>query len=309
MYNIGIDIGGTTIIGGVVDAHGKIITKKSTPALPERENRLIIADIITLCKSLISDAHDINSIGIGSAGIVDPVCGTVINAANLGFLNVPLGDMLKAELGYPMHIDNDANCAALGESLFGAAKGSTNSVTITLGTGIGGGIIVDGSIYSGSFFGAGEVGHHIICMDGEPCNCGLKGCWEAYASASALVRDTIKAVKSNPKSMINTLVNGDLDKITAKTAFDAAATGNETAKVVVERYIYYLCIGLINIVNILQPEVIVIGGGISGQGSALISQIEKRINNVTYLSEIKTKFAIAKLGNDAGVIGAAQLNK
>ena len=310
---IGIDIGGTTIIGGVVDADGKIIIKKSIPTLPERENGLIVADIIALCKSLISDksilTKNIQSIGIGSAGIIDPQRGIVINAANLGFMNVPLGDMLKAELDYPIHIDNDANCAALGESTFGAAKGSKNSVTVTLGTGIGGGIVADGSIYSGSFFGAGEVGHHIICFDGELCNCGLKGCWEVYASANALIRDTIKVAKSNPKSLINTLTDGDINKVVAKTTFDAASLGDETAKAVVERYIDYLCVGLINIVNILQPEVVVIGGGVSGQGNVLIFMIENRMDKLTSLSDIKTKFVIAELGNDAGVIGAAQLGK
>jgi len=313
MHNIGIDIGGTTIIGGVVDANGKVIIKKSIPTLPERENGLIVADIIALCKRLLNDEvivmTDIKSIGIGSAGIIDPQRGVVVGAANLGFNNVPLCDMLRTELDYPIHIDNDANCAALGESSFGAAKGSSNSVTVTLGTGIGGGIVTDGSIYSGSFFGAGEVGHHIICMDGEPCSCGLKGCWEAYASANALIRDTIKAAKSNSKSMINTIVDNDINKIVAKTAFDAASLGDETAKAVVERYISYLCIGLINIVNILQPEVIVIGGGVSGQGNELIAMIESRLSNVTSLGNIKTKLAIAKLGNDAGIIGAAQLGK
>jgi glucokinase len=311
MQNIGIDIGGTTIIGGVVDADGKIILKKSTPTLPKRENGLIIADIIALCKSLISDesisAKDIRSISIGSPGIINPQRGMVINATNLGFINVPLGDMLKAELGYPIHIDNDANCAALGESIFGAAKGSGNSVTVTLGTGIGGGIVTNGSIYAGSFFGAGEVGHHIICMDGEPCCCGMKGCWEAYASASALIRDTEKAAKSNPHSKINHIINADMNKITAKTAFDAAAAGDETAKAVVEQYIDYLCIGLINIINILQPDTIVIGGGVSGEGSELISMIENRMDKFTPLGDIKTKIALAKLGNDAGIIGAAQM--
>jgi len=313
MYNIGIDIGGTTIIGGIVDQRGKIIMKKSTPTLPKRENGLIIADIIALCKSLVSDksisATDIGTIGIGSPGTINPKSGTVINAANLGFINVPLGDMLKAELAHPIHIDNDANCAALGESLFGAAKGSANSVTVTLGTGIGGGIVTDGSIYSGSFFGAGEVGHHIICADGEPCGCGMKGCWEAYASASALIRDTEKVAGNNPHSLINHITNADMRKITAKTAFDAASMGDNAAKVVVERYIDYLCIGLTNIVNILQPEIIVIGGGISGQGNELIDMVENRMNKYMSLSDIKTKFVLAELGNDAGIIGAAQLGR
>jgi len=308
MYKIGIDIGGTNIVGAVVDMNGEIVVKKTIPTLSERENELIVADIIALCKSLLDySPSDIKSIGIGSPGIVDPEKGTVVNAANLGFDNVPLLKMLNAELDYPLYIGNDANCAALGESVFGAAKGSRYSVTVTLGTGVGGGIIIDGSIYSGAFFGAGEVGHHIICIGGELCGCGMKGCWEAYASANALIRDTIKAAKDNPLSQINWLTNNNLEKITAKTAFDAASVGDETAVAIVERYIDYLCAGLINIVNILEPQVVVIGGGVSGQGDGLIEAIEARMDKFAPLSERNVKFVVAKLGNDAGVIGAAQL--
>jgi len=311
MYNIGIDIGGTNIAGGIVDADGKIIIKKVLPTLPIRGSKLVIKDIINLCKSLAEgssiSACGIKSIGIGSPGIVNPQSGKVVYAANLNFMNVALSDMLREELTYPVLIDNDANCAALGESAFGAAQGCEHSVTITLGTGIGGGIIANGSIYSGSFFGAGEIGHHIICINGADCSCGAKGCWEAYASASALIRGTVNAAKSSPSSLINKLVNGNLEKIDAKTAFDASLKGDEVAKGVVENYIDYLCIGLINVANILQPEVIVIGGGISGQGSALISQIESRAERFAAFGGMKTKIAIAELGNDAGIIGAAQL--
>ena len=311
MYKIGIDIGGTNIVGGIVDVNGKIIAKKIIPTLPERENGLIIADIIELCKILANDSvvssNSIESIGIGSPGIINPEVGIVVNATNLGFNNVPLLAMLRAELDYPFYIGNDANCAALGESVFGAAKGSRCSVTITLGTGIGGGIIIDGNIYSGAFFGAGEVGHHIICTGGEQCACGMKGCWETYASANALIRDTIVAAKENPTSQIHQLISGNLGKITAKTAFDAALFGDAAAKAVVERYINYLCAGLINIVNIIEPEIVVIGGGVSGQGDTLIAAIEAQMNKFAPLGDRKVRFAVAKLGNDAGIIGAAQL--
>jgi len=308
MYKIGIDIGGTNIVGAVVDMNGEIVVKKTIPTLSERDNGLIIADIIALCKSLVGDSpSDIKSIGIGSPGIVNPEKGTVVNAANLGFDDVPLLKMINVELDYPLHIGNDANCAALGESVFGAAKGSRHSVTVTLGTGVGGGVIIDGSIYSGAFFGAGEVGHHIICIGGELCGCGMKGCWEAYASANALIRDTIKAAKDNPLSHINQLIDNDLEGVCAKTAFDAALAGDDVAIAVVERYIDYLCAGLINIINILEPQVVVIGGGVSGQGDGLIEAIEARMDKFALLGERNVKFVVAKLGNDAGVIGAAQL--
>ena len=312
MYNIGIDVGGTNISGGIVDAGGKIIFKKAIPALPSRTSEIIVADIIALCKNLIEEsaipACDIQSVGVGSPGMINPQSGTVVYAANINFVNVALADIMGAQLNCPVYIDNDANCAALGEGSFGAAKGSDNSVTITLGTGVGGGIIIGGSIYSGSFFGAGEIGHHVICMNGELCSCGAKGCWEAYASASALIRDTAIAARNNPESIINRLVNSNMDEITAKTAFDAASAGDNIAKAVVANYIDYLSIGLVNVINFLQPEVIVIGGGVSGQGSALISEIESRIGGFAASSGVKTRFVIAELGNDAGIIGAAQLD-
>jgi len=206
-----------------------------------------------------------------------------------------------------VYVANDANCAAFAEAMFGAARGSKHSVTITLGTGIGGGIIIDGSIYSGSFFGAGEVGHHIIQVNGELCGCDQKGCWEAYASASALIRDTIEGAKNNSNSIINKLVADNLDAITAKTAFDAALMKDETAIGIIENYLDYLCVGLSNIVNIIQPEIIVLGGGISGQGDGLIAAIEDRVKTQVLGGSMKTRFAVAQLGNDAGIIGASML--
>jgi len=312
MYNIGIDLGGTNIAGGIVSATGEIVLKKSVPTNASRGAEAIANDISELCKVLVSESAinpaDIKSVGIGSPGVIDPKSGTVFFAANLNFRNVALAELVNKGLEYPVYVENDANCAALGENAFGAAQGSKHSVTVTLGTGVGGGIVIDGTAYSGPFFGAGEVGHHIIVMDGEACTCGAKGCWEAYTSATALIRKTVNAAKSDPSSMINSLVNGKLEEVNAKTAFDAAAAGDGSAKAVVEKYIDYLCIGIVNIVNILQPEAIVIGGGVSGQGSALISMIENRMEALSFGGILKTRIVIAKLGNDAGIIGAAQLS-
>jgi len=311
MYKIGVDLGGTNIAAGIVDEQGNIVLKKSVPTLSNRGVDMVVADMITLCKSLIAEkslaASDIKSIGIGCPGVVDPPNGTIIYATNIGFKNINIAKMISSELNVPVHIENDANAAALGESAFGAAKGSEHSVTITLGTGIGGGLIIGGAIYSGPFFGAGEFGHHIIRMDGEVCGCGNKGCWEAYASATALIRETVKGAKNNPESLINRYVNSNLELVNAKTAFDAALEGDATAKEVVDNYMEHLCVGLANIVNLLQPEIIVIGGGISGQGNTLISSIENRIKKLVLGGNLKTRFVIAKLGNDAGIIGAAML--
>ena len=313
MYNIGIDLGGTNIAGGIVDNTGKLVYKKSVPTLHERGAEAVIKDIIALCKSMAEESSvelsQIKSLGIGCPGTVNPPEGILVYATNLNFKNIHIGDMVGKELNLPVYIENDANCAALGESLFGAAKGSKNSVTVTLGTGVGGGIIIDGSIYSGSFFGAGELGHHIIRMGGELCGCGSRGCWEAYASATGLIRETVKGAEDNPESIINRYVNGNLDEITAKTAFDAAAEGDNTAKEIVNNYIEHLCVGFSNIVNLLQPEIIVIGGGISGQGDDLITAIENRVSETVLGGNLKTRYLTAKLGNDAGIIGAAMLGQ
>jgi len=312
MYNIGIDLGGTNIAGGIVDSTGKLVHKKSVPTLHARGAEAVIEDIITLCKDLAHESsiglNQVKSVGIGCPGIVNPPEGILIYATNLNFNDVHIGEMVGNELNLPVYIENDANCAALGESIFGAAKGSKHSVAITLGTGVGGGIIIDGSIYSGSFFGAGELGHHVINIGGELCGCGGRGCWEAYVSATGLIRDTVKEAQNNPESLINKHVNGNLGGINAKTAFDAAAEGDAAAKKIVDNYLDYLCVGLTNIVNLLQPEIIVIGGGISGQGDALINAIESRVSNTVLGGNLRTRFVIAKLGNDAGIIGAAMLS-
>ncbi|MCL2592871.1 MAG: ROK family protein [Defluviitaleaceae bacterium] len=304
--NIGIDLGGTNIVGGIVSADGKIVLKKSVPTLPSRNTEDIIADIIGLCKDL-SNQGPIKSIGIGCPGTVNPLTKTIVNAANIGFFNIPIGKIIEKKLSIPVLVENDANCAALGEAIWGAAKDNNYSVTITLGTGIGGGIIIGGSIYSGAFFGAGEVGHHVIHINGELCACGQRGCFEAYASASALIRDTRDGAINNPQSTINEIVNGNLNAITAKTAFDAVLLKDQTAMAITENYFDYLCVGLSNITNILQPDTVVLGGGISGQGENLLSAVKSRIKDKVLTGNTKTRFVIAQLGNDAGIIGASML--
>ena len=311
MYSIGIDLGGTGIAAGLIDETGALLLKKSVPTLSGRGAGPVIADIVSLCKSLTDgqslSSCDINSVGIGCPGTVDPTTGRILYATNLGFTDVPIGPLVAKELDLPVYIENDANCAALGESRFGAGRGSKYSVTITLGTGIGGGLIIGGAIYSGPFFGAGEFGHHIIKMGGEVCGCGAKGCWEAYASATALIRETVKGAKNNPNSLINRIAGGNFSKINAKTPFDAALEGDAVAKEIVDDYLTHLSVGFSNIVNLLQPEIIVIGGGISGQGDSLILAVERRVKNLVLGGNLKTRFLIAGLGNDAGIIGAAIL--
>jgi glucokinase len=226
MYYIGIDLGGTNIAAGLVDKTGTIMHKDSVPTMREREYPEIIKDMAMLCKKIIKDAgidiKDVKSIGIGAPGTPDNKNGILVYANNLKFKNVPIRMEMQKYINLPVLIENDANCAALAESVAGASKDVKNSIAITLGTGIGGGMVIGGKVYSGFNSAAAEVGHMTIVSEGEQCTCGRKGCWEAYGSAMALIEQSKKAAKENPDSLLNKLVDGDLDKINAKTSFDAA---------------------------------------------------------------------------------------
>ncbi|MDK2934296.1 MAG: glucokinase [Clostridiales bacterium] len=223
--DIGIDLGGTNIAIGLVDDQGHIIYKDSVPTNASRHYSEIIRDMFYLSEKVVQDAgyqlKDINTVGVGSPGIPDKEKGMILYANNLNFYNVPLKEEIQKMMNLPIFIDNDANCAAYAEAMVGAAKDVASSVTITLGTGIGSGVIIDNQIYSGFKGAGGELGHIVIQIGGEQCTCGRKGCWERYGSATALILQTKKAAKENPQSVIHELVNGNLDKINGKTAFDA----------------------------------------------------------------------------------------
>ncbi|HOQ37627.1 MAG TPA: ROK family protein [Acetivibrio sp.] len=313
MYSVGIDLGGTNIAVGLVNEEGKIIHKDSVPTLRERPYQMIIKDMAMLAKKVIEDAgvsiDQVSGIGVGSPGTPNCKDGILVYNNNLNFRNVPIRTEIQKYINLPVYLDNDANCAALAESVAGAAKGSDISVTITLGTGIGGGVVIDGKIYSGFNFAGGELGHTVIMVDGEQCTCGRKGCWEAYASATALIRQTKKAAQENPDSLINKLVDGDLSKIDAKTAFDAAKQGDKTGELVVGQYIKYISEGLINMINIFMPEVLVIGGGVCKEGEYLLKPLRELIKQGVYSKEDipQTQLKTAQMGNDAGIVGAAML--
>ena len=313
MYYVGIDLGGTNIAVGLVDENGKIIHKDSTPTLREREHNEIIKDMAMLSKKVIKDAgvdiKEVKSIGVGSPGTPNSRDGIIVYANNLKFRNVPIRAEIQKYIDLPVYVENDANCAALAESVAGAAKDAQHSVTITLGTGVGGGVVIDRKIYSGFNFAAAELGHMVIVVDGEECTCGRKGCWEAYASATALISQTKKAALENPESVINTLIGGDLNRIDAKTAFDAARQNDETGKKVVRQYIRYIAEGIMNVVNIFQPNVIVIGGGVCKEGDFLLNPLKEFVSKGIYsMPEVpQTEIRTALLGNDAGIVGAAML--
>lgn len=314
MYRIGIDFGGTNIAVGLVDGNMKIVEKKSRPTLLGRDVDLMVKDMAEICLELL-DSHgltleDLESVGIATPGTVNSLSGEVESYYAMGMVNYPMRKKLAGFLGFDnIKMANDANAAAYGEALAGAAKGASEAVMITLGTGVGGGLILGGKIYEGFNFSAAELGHIVIVKDGEPCPCGRKGCWEQYSSATGLIRQTKTEMEENKSSLLWQVCGGDINKVNGKTVFDAAELGDTSAKKVIDNYYSYLALGLANIVNIFQPQILCIGGGICGQGEALRAPIEKLVMAEQYAKATpnKTKIVIATLGNDAGIIGAAML--
>ena len=317
MYRIGIDLGGTNIAAGLVNEKGEIVKKLSVPTNADRAAEEIAADIARLCHGLCEDggisASDVLSVGIASPGIADDESGMVIYANNLPFRNFPIRKLVSEGFyNKPVHIANDANAAALGEAAFGAANGTNNSIMITLGTGVGGGIIIDKKIYCGSNGAGGELGHIVIEYQGRPCSCGRRGCWEAYSSATALIKMTKEKLEechaAGRPTIMDELV-AKKGKVSGITAFAAMREGDAAGKEVVDMYLSYLAVGLANIVNIFQPEVISLGGGISNEGQSLVDALVPLIQKEQYGGDIVkvADIKIAKLGNDAGIIGAAML--
>ena len=247
---------------------------------------------------------DCRSMGVGSPGTCNSADGVVERAYNLGWDHVPVCRMLEQRFGIPCRLSNDANCAALAEQVAGAAVGHDNVVLVTLGTGVGGGIIIGGRIYDGMRGAGAELGHTLLVMDGEPCTCGRRGCWEAYSSATALIRQACQAAARHPDSLLARLAD-----VNGKTVFDAADRGDETAQAVVDRYCDYLGAGLVNIVNALAPDVILVGGGISRQGERLLAPVRRYVERNCFGGKdgAVPVIAPAKLGNEAGIIGAAAL--
>ncbi len=314
MYRIGVDLGGTNIAVGVVDENMKIIGRGKVKTRCPRPAAEIFDDIALAVEMAVKDAgismDDVISVGVGTPGSVNKSNGYIEFANNLDFNQVPAKEMLEERIGKPVYLDNDANCAALGEAVAGIGNGVENFVAVTLGTGVGSGIIVNGKIVVGVNYCAGEMGHTVICADGIPCNCGRKGCWEQYSSATALISQTKEAMKNNPDSIMWQLTGG-IDNVSGRTAFDAMRQGDKAAAAVVDKYIYYLSIGICNIINTLQPEIICIGGGVSHEGDYLLKPLQKYVEEQRYsiYSKVQTQIVAAKLGNDAGIFGAALLDE
>lgn len=313
MYNVGIDLGGTSIKVGIVNENYEIIgrsTVKTNLPRPENEVAQSISEAVTLaCADAKISLGEVNSVGIGTPGVAVRKSGTVLYANNLGFKNTPLGSLLQEKIGKAVFVENDANAAAYGEVLGGGGKGYNSVIVVTLGTGVGSGIVIDGKIFSGFNYCAGEIGHSVIVYNGLPCSCGRKGCFEVYSSATALIRATKVAMESDKKSMLWSVAENSLDNVDGKTAFDGMRLNDETATKVVDDYINYLGCGLTNIVNTFQPEILLIGGGICKEGENLTKPLREYIARESYCidAEQVTRLEIAKLGNDAGIIGAAYL--
>lgn len=312
MIYAGVDVGGTNIKIGLVDIKGTILADNFIRTDKSKDYKGILDDIVAdiklLCNEAGVDYHDIGGIGVGVPGVVDSRTGTVSYSANLGWRDVPLVHGLEVASGIRAEAANDANCAAWGEYKFGSCRSMDNVILITLGTGVGSGIIIDGRLFDGVASAGGEAGHMIIVKDGKQCNCGLKGCWECYASASALISQTEEAMKKYPDSILRDIAEKE-GKISGRTAFIAAEKGDEAGKEVVENYIDYIATGLINLGNIFHPNAIIIGGGVSNEGAALIEPLEEKVNAGLLASEHNPKVRIigASLGNKAGLIGAAAL--
>ena len=316
MYYIGIDLGGTNIAVGIVDESFKIVKKGSTPTLVNRDPELIIADMGKLCLELLAETgiglEEVVCAGIAAPGSVNPRTGIIEYANNLPFLRFPIADTLRKYLPVrKVFLENDANAAALGEAVGGAAKGKSLSVMITLGTGVGGGVIIDGKIYSGFNYAGAELGHTVIEYNGRQCSCGRKGCFEAYASATALVNMTKEKLAACKDTLMWEMCGNDLNKADARIAFAAMKKGDRAGKEVVDMYISYLACGITNMINIFQPEVLLIGGGVCNEKDYLLKPLTEIVNADQYTRNqaVKTEIKIAALGNDAGIVGAAALGR
>lgn len=312
-YRIGIDIGGTFIKAGVVAEDFSIVGTASRPTKPQRPVEAVADDVAATARDAVKAAgltmEEIVSVGAGCPGTCNPSKGEVEYANNLGFEHVPLVRMLSERLQKPVYIQNDANAAAFGESLAGAARGVKNCVVVTLGTGVGGGVLINGQLLGGVNFAGAEIGHIVIVMDGEPCTCGRNGCFEAYASVTGLIRQTRRAMREHPESRMWELAPTE-EEVNGRTSFDAMRLGDETATAVVEQYIRYLACGVVDMINVFQPEVLCIGGAISKEGETLLAPLREHVEKERYSkhSEKQTRLCRAELGNAAGIVGAAFLD-
>lgn len=313
-YYIGIDVGGTNLKAGLVDETGALCATAKTPLSWSCAEDFVKA-LAELCISAAEKAkigkEEICAVGMGVPGEVDREQGKILYTCNIPLRNVPIAALFHNYLDAPIYLDNDANCAALGEYYAGAGRGCKNLIVVTLGTGVGAGILLGGKLLRGVNGDAGEVGHTVIVPDGHPCPCGRKGCWEQYSSAPALKRLTVEAMEKHPESALWAHCQGDTGKIGGRSAFQVARECGDAAAVsVCEQYVSYLALGITNLVNIFQPEMVCIGGGVSNEeDSALLFPLQRLVEQERYGRDRRPapRIVKAQLGNDAGIVGAALL--
>ena len=315
MYRVGIDLGGTNIKVGIVDEKQNLIRQSFAPTDAKRPAESVIRDMADLVRKLLAEeslsVEDIQGVGIGCAGTIDAKHGTVPYSNNLAWIDVPLADLMHKflESDCPIRVSNDANCAALGESKAGAAKGIDNVVLLTLGTGVGGGGIIDGRIFEGAHAGGAELGHTSLIMGGRLCTCGRRGCVESYVSANGLIRSAQEAAKENPQSLLNRMCGDDLNQMNGKIPFDAMQQQDDTAETVVNQYIDYLTETIANFVNLFRPDMVLLSGGVCNQGEKLTDPVNEKLAKLCFAGDraFVPPVQCATLGNLAGIIGAANL--
>lgn len=306
---LGVDLGGTNIKAALVDAEGNILNESSVPTNLPRQAEAVCDDIADLCTAL-ADGVRVHGIGVGCPGTVDG--GVVRYSNNLNWHDFAMADYLQGKTGLPVRLANDANAAALGEALAGCAQGAESAVIVTLGTGVGGGVVLNGKLLTGYTGAASEPGHTVICdtPNAPLCTCGRRGCFEAYASATALIRMTRQAMDAHPESALHTVAaNGTVN---GRTAFDAAELGDAAAKQVVNDYIHYLAVGIANLINMFFPQVIGLSGGVANQGENLLRPLRAAVQPMIFgdaYAKKHTTLTTCTLGYRAGVIGAALLNR
>ncbi len=314
MYYIGVDLGGTNIATGVLDKNGKIIAQCSAKSLGDRAPEEITESIADTIKHAMVEANisenDIEGIGVGVPGCFDNEKGEIILTNNMNLSHFAFAPELKKYINKPVYLGNDANCAVLGEMIAGGAVGYKDVIMLTIGTGVGGGFVSNGKIYGGVNGAAMEVGHIVIEADGLECNCGRRGCWELYASATALVRYTKEYMDKYKDSLMHKIAEENGGKINGITSFKAAKMGDEAANMVVDKFVRYFSLGAADMINIFQPGILLIGGGVSKEGDYLLDKIRAEVEKQTYAHGMlakETKIAAATLANDAGIIGAGML--
>ncbi len=313
MYYIGVDVGGTNIATGIMTKEGKLLAKTSVKTLGFRAPEEITKDIYKTIETVMRETEiplpEIGGIGLGIPGCFDNTTGQVIETNNMNLSDFNLFAELKKYIDKPMRMANDANCAALGETVYGAAKGYSDVIMTTIGTGIGGGFVCNGKVYDGFNGAAMEVGHMCIEREGKPCNCGRCGCWEQYASATALVNLTKEIMAQEPDSAMHSYVAQNGGEVNGRTVFDCAKKGDAAANKVVDTFVDALATGLTDLINLFQPAVIIVGGGVSNEGAYLLDKVQKAAQAHSYASTkiAGAEFRKAALGNDAGIIGAGML--